>query len=292
MSTFNTEQLLENFVNDLDRRFNEEKDKNTFYTGFDALDEALWNLQGGDLVLFQGAAASGKTALAVNLLHNFSMQGASTLFVSNGDKNEEIMLKIMALNSEIDIDRLRAGRIKEEDWPKLNKAVKTFSDNWKVTIHPGKTTSLKALQELALSLELDHTFSINEDTESSVNLIVIDDLHLNKKYSTQITKSLKALKELAMTLNIPILAFSSNSKTFQKEIIEQNTYIREYHYESVLDFVDFGIKIHDFNPLPSLNSSHDKALELVITKNKRGKNAKVNLSFHSGFMKFKSLNLI
>ena len=288
MSTFNTEQLVEIFVNDLDRRFNEEKDKNTFNTGFQALDEALWNLQGGDLVLFQGNAASGKTALAVNLLHNFSMQGASTLFISNGDKNEEIMLKIMALNSEIDIDRLRAGRIKEEDWPTLNEAVKTFSDNWKVTIHPGKATSLQALEELALSLELDDTFSINRDTENSFNLILIDDLHLNKKYNIQVSKSLMVLKELAMTLNIPILAFSSNSKTLQKEIIEQNTYTREYHYEPTLDYADFGIKIHDCNPQPISTLSHEKELELIITKNKRGKNATVNLSFCSRFMKISS----
>lgn len=283
MTTLNTEQLIENFLNDIDHRFNEGRDESILDTGFNNLDEAIWGMHCGDVLLFQGAPRSGKTALALNILHNVSMRGGATLLISNSDKNEEIMMKIIALTGMIDIDKFRSGKLNESDWSKLNNGINAIS-KWNITFHSGKKTMLKSLPELTSS-KLKQDNAKNSEMESPVDLIIIDDLHLNKEFNIQTTKSLVALKDMAIKLNIPIVATSSTSPVLEKEIIKENRYIKETHYEPILDYVDLGFKILGPTPGSSLSSSYERLLELLITKNKRGEKKVIKLDFHSGFMK-------
>lgn len=111
-------------------------------------------------------------------------------------------MRMLSSVGRIDAQRIRTGRMRDTDWPKLVRAVTMLE---KAPIYIDDTPSLKVLDLRAKTRRLKK--------EKNIGLIVVDYLQLMRGYVTEsreqeISSISRALKALAKELDIPVLALS------------------------------------------------------------------------------------
>jgi replicative DNA helicase len=98
-------------------------------TGLRDLDEHLDPILPGQVVLLGARAGMGKTALALTLARHASLhQHRRGLFVSLEMSNPEVMRRLVAAEARVDLRRLKAGTVTEDEWGRLAKAHGTLAE--------------------------------------------------------------------------------------------------------------------------------------------------------------------
>lgn len=89
-------------------------------TGFKDLDSYLSGLQPSDFVLVAARPSMGKTAFVLNVAENVAIkQGITTAVFSLEMSNVQLVNRMLSLESSVDADKLRKGRLDSNDWGKL-----------------------------------------------------------------------------------------------------------------------------------------------------------------------------
>ena len=78
-------------------------------TGFNDLDDLLGGLQRSDMVILGARPSLGKSTLAMNVSLNAAANGASVGVFSLEMSREQLALRLLAADAEIDAHRLRLG---------------------------------------------------------------------------------------------------------------------------------------------------------------------------------------
>ena len=98
----------------------------TFYTD---LDEKTAGLQPGDLIIVAGRPSMGKTTFSMNIAENVAIKGGKPVAVFSLEMpGEQLVTRMLSSVGRIPSQRLRTGKLKEEDWPKLTNALKMLSE--------------------------------------------------------------------------------------------------------------------------------------------------------------------
>ena len=96
-------------------------------TGFADLDRYTAGFQDSDFIVIAGRPSMGKTALAVNIAEHAVMRSdagdAAVLIFSMEQPAEQLVIRLLSSLGRIDQNRLRTGRLDEDDWPRLESAV-------------------------------------------------------------------------------------------------------------------------------------------------------------------------
>ena len=102
-------------------------------TGYRKLDRAIGGLTGGDLILIAARPSVGKTAFGVNILDNINLDFSngvcdtkSCLFSLEMGK-KQILLRIIARESGINLADLRSGNLTAEEWVRYTTAAGSVS---------------------------------------------------------------------------------------------------------------------------------------------------------------------
>ena len=103
-------------------------------TGLLDLDEMMGGLHPSDLIILAGRPSMGKTALATNIAFNIArafrveqqetgedktIDGAKVAFFSLEMSSEQLATRILSEQAEVPSDRIRRGRINEDDFRRL-----------------------------------------------------------------------------------------------------------------------------------------------------------------------------
>src|SRR5210317_902695 len=118
----------------LSKVFSELKDKSLNPTlpgissGFYELDSIIQGFQKSDLIIIAGRPSMGKTALSLNIMLNVIKNlELPVLFFSLEMSKEQIMYRILSMETNINQMRLKSGKLFDEDWIQLIKVIKTIS---------------------------------------------------------------------------------------------------------------------------------------------------------------------
>lgn len=84
-------------------------------TGFSELDRMLGGIESGDLVLAVAGPGEGKTSLALNVAVNAAKARARVLVFAPQENATRIGLRLLAPEARVPLQKLRRGRISEED---------------------------------------------------------------------------------------------------------------------------------------------------------------------------------
>ena len=97
-------------------------------SGFYGLDSLTQGFQNSDLIVIAGRPSMGKTALslniALNIIQNYKIP---VLFFSLEMAKEQIMYRLLSMETDISQMKLKSGRLIQEDWSKLNKIIKILA---------------------------------------------------------------------------------------------------------------------------------------------------------------------
>ena len=137
-------------------------------TGYDELDQITAGLQPAELIILAARPSMGKTALAMNIVQHAGLLGKVAVAVFSLEISmESLALRMLCSLGRIDSQRIRTGKLHDNDWPKLTRATGMLSD---APIYIDDTAGLTVLEMRAKARRLK--------SEHNLGLIVVDYLQL------------------------------------------------------------------------------------------------------------------
>jgi len=89
-------------------------------TGFIDLDYQTSGMQPSDLILIAARPSMGKTAFALNIAQHMAFRAQMTTAIFSLEMSkEQLVNRFFALESRVDAQVLRNGRLEDSDWEKL-----------------------------------------------------------------------------------------------------------------------------------------------------------------------------
>ncbi len=259
-------------------------------SGFYDLDSLTQGFQKSDLIIIAGRPSIGKTALglniAINIIKNTKLP---VLFFSLEMSKEQIIYRLLSMETNIDQIRLRSGKLNQNDWLKLNKIFKILS---KLPFFINDTSYL-SIQDLRSKIKTV-IFEQNE-----IGLIIIDYLQLIQNSNIKIenrvqelSKITRSLKAIAREFDIPIIALSQLSRNVENRVDKKPILsdLRESgSIEQDADLVLMLYKNQSYH-VNNFDNNNSQSVELIIAKHRNGQIGSVKLQFDEKRTKFLNIN--
>lgn len=287
-SIVSLEKILEDSFDRLDELHKDKGKIRGVPTGFKDLDNILAGLQRSDLFILAARPAMGKTALVLNLAHNVAVQAKEpVLFFSLEMSKEQLVDRLLSMESGVDAWALRTGNLTDQDFEKIGQAMGTLSEA-KIYIDdtPGITVS-----------DL-RTKARREAHQHGLGLIIVDYLQLmsgGSKFGSsdnrvqEISEISRGLKGVARELNVPVIALSQLSRSVESRSpqIPQLADLRESgSIEQDADVVAFIYREEYYNP----DTENKNITTILIKKHRNGPVGNVDLYFEIDKQRFRSLD--
>lgn len=255
----------------------------TEYTGFDKMTAGL---QPSDLIILAGRPSMGKTALAMNIVQNAALLHKVPVAIFSLEMSkEQLGMRMLCSISRVDAQRLRTGFLKEQDWPKLTRAVGMLSE---APIFIDDTAAISVLEMRAKARRLK--------TEHDIGLVVVDYLQLMRGRSNQqsreqeISEISRSLKAMAKELHLPVIALSQLNRSLESRPNKrpQLSDLRESGaIEQDADLICFIYRDEVYNK--SEDNPKRGIAEVIIGKQRNGPTGTVELAFLDRYTTFENL---
>lgn len=253
-------------------------------TGFYDLDYKMAGLQPSDLILIAARPSMGKTAFVLNIAEYVAVRSKITtaIFSLEMSKNQ-LVNRILSMNSKVDSQAIRSGELNDEDWAKLMESARNVGESGLI-IDDTPGISITELRSKCRKFKLEH----------NLGLIIIDYLQLmsggkkSESRQQEISEISRSLKALAREVNCPVIALSQLSRAVEQRPDKRPMLsdLRESGaIEQDADVVMFIYRDDYYN-----HDSEDAGVsEIIIGKQRNGPTGTVKLAWLSQFTKFANL---
>lgn len=254
-------------------------------TGFLDLDRMTSGLQPGDLVIIAARPSVGKTAFALNISEHVAIQEGLPVAVFSMEMGAtQLAMRLVCSVGRIDQQRLRTGRLTEDDWPRLTSAIQKMQD---ANLFIDETPALNPLELRARARRLARQYG-------KLGLIMVDYLQLmngagssGDNRATEVAEISRSLKALAKELNVPVIALSQLSREVEKRNDKRPVMsdLRESGaIEQDADVILFIHREDRYDP----DSPNKGMAEIIIGKQRNGPIGSVTLTFLGQYTKFEN----
>jgi len=250
-------------------------------TGLRDLDSKINGLNKSDLLLVAARPAMGKSAFALNLGVNVAKKYKKTVAIFNLEMSrEQLVMRLLASESFIELQKLVTGKLSEDEWGKLCMASAALSQT---DIRIDDNPSVTVADINAKCRRLDN-----------LGLVVIDYLQLmqgsgygknSENRVTVVSDISRSLKIMAKELNVPVVCLSQLSRavegrTDKRPILSD---LRESGaIEQDADCVMFLYRDEYYN-----ENTEDKGLaECIVAKNRHGETGTVKMQWFGPYQTF------
>jgi replicative DNA helicase len=174
--------------------------------GFYDLDAYTSGFQRSDLIIVAGRPSMGKTAIALNIALNIAKSDFPVAIFSLEMSKEQLAQRLLSSESEIESNRLRSGRISQQEFEPLGIAVGNLSS---LPIYIDDTANLTVTQMRSQVRRL-------QAEKGQLGLVLLDYLQLMEgggdNRVQELSKITRSLKGLAREINAPVIALSQLSR--------------------------------------------------------------------------------
>ena len=182
-------------------------------TGFMDFDHMTSGLQPGNLIIIAARPSMGKTTLVLNMAQNIALEQERPVAVFSLEMPaQDIVMRMLAAESQIDFGRLRTGNFSEDYWRPLTEGASRLAEA-PILINDNRGLTVQGLRAEGRRLKGEH---------GDLALIIVDYLQLLRgtgRYNAreqEISEISRALKVLAWELNVPIIACSQLSREVER----------------------------------------------------------------------------
>lgn len=267
-------------------------------TGIARFDRLTGGIRGGKLIVIGARPGVGKTALALSMGKHVAQHTGGVLVVSLEMSEEEIMARLYASESGVDVQELESGKLSEESYATLATCGPLLAA-LPMRIATRCTTPLQIRRE-----------SVRMQENGGLSLVIVDYLQLVRsdgKHSSryeEVSEISRELKLLAMDLGVPVIALTQFNR--QSEAGGG----REKRAPTMSEAKDSGSIEQDANIFlvqwapdrPGDDPYAQQALQiceakgwewqqLIVEKNRQGRTGKINIGFDKAHMTFQNLDL-
>ena len=277
--------LVESFA-EIEKLYNQKEAITGVPTGFIDLDYKTAGLHNSDLILVAARPAMGKSAFALNIATNAAINAKIPVAIFSLEMSKtQLVKRMLCSEATVDSNKLRTGKIEEEDWAKLANALGPLSE---APIYIDETAEITAAEIRAKCRKLK--------LEKNIGLVVIDYLQLiqgngkrNSNREQEISEITRSLKILAKELDIPIIALSQLSRAAEQRADHRPMLadLRESGaIEQDADIVMFLYRDDYYNP----DSNKKNTAEVILAKHRSGSTGTVELLWMGNFTKFGNID--
>ncbi len=254
-------------------------------SGFVDLDAKTLGFMPGQLIIVAARPAMGKSAFALNLLTNAAVKSNKAVaYFSLEMSKEELVGRILASEAMVDSQKIRSGKLEDEDWISLTNASGSLSET-KIILDDTSGFSPIELRAKCRKLKMEY----------DIGLVVIDYLQLmnasktNSSRQADISEISRSLKVLAREIGVPIIALSQLSRAPEQRPDHRPMLsdLRESgSIEQDADMVMFLYRDDYYNP----ETEKKNVAEVILAKNRAGQTGTAELLWLNQYTKFVNLD--
>ena len=225
------------------------------------------------------------TALALNIAEHVAIdQGMPVAVFSMEMGASQLALRMLSSVGKLDQQRLRTGRLQDDDWPRLTGAIQKMHE---APLYIDETAAMTSIDLRARARRLARTCG-------RLGLIIVDYLQLmsassaGENRATEISEISRGLKALAKELAVPVIALSQLNRTVESRVDKRPVMsdLRESGaIEQDADVILFIYRDEVYNP----DTTDKNIAEIIIGKQRNGPIGRLNLRFDGQYTKFENL---
>ncbi len=264
--------------------------------GYTELDELLGGMQPSDMLILGARPALGKSTLALNISLNAARNGAVVGIFSLEMSREQLALRILSADAEVDSHRLRLGLYTEAEEQRIIDSIGLLSE-LPVYIDDTPFQGMVEMRSKSRRLSLEH----------GLDLLVVDYLQLiqgrgrGDNRVQEISEISRSIKGMARDLRVPVVTCSQLSRVVENRpghrpqlsdlrdsgSIEQDSDVVLFIHREDIYFTEEEWERHDpGRPYPK------NIAEIVVAKHRNGPTGSVKLYFRDNLVRFDSLERV
>ena len=266
-------------------------------TGYNDLDELLGGMQRSDMIVLGARPAMGKSTLAINVAINAAQDGATVGVFSLEMSREQLALRILAADAQIDSHRLRLGLVTEADEQRITDSIGRLSE-LPMYIDDTPFQGMVEMRSKARRLSLEH----------GLDLLTVDYLQLiegrgkgGDNRVQEVSEISRSLKGMARDLNICVLTCSQlnrgvTNRTSHRPMlsdlrdsgsIEQDADVVMFIHREDMYYTEEEWEQHSpGRPYPK------NIAEIIVAKHRNGPTDDINLYFRDNLLRFESIQRV
>ena len=244
-------------------------------TGFVDLDRMTHGLNRGNLIILAGRPGMGKTSFALNIAQHVAIRQNKTVGVFSLEMGQqELALRILCSEADVQFSRLRAGHLSQQQWTKVIQTMRTIQ---RAPLFIDDSASPTILEVASKARRLK--------AEKQLELVIIDYLQLMQaggRYENrtlEVAAITRSLKQLAKELDLPVVALSQLSRAPERRGAEHRPQLSDLResgsIEQDADLVAFVFREEIYNDDPAVKG----LAELIVAKHRNGMTGTVPLVF-------------
>jgi replicative DNA helicase len=278
-------QVLEGYFDKLDFLQQHRGEVMGVPSGFADLDKLTGGMQRSDLIILAARPSIGKTSLQLGFAHNASVRaGKSVAIFSLEMSAEQLVQRLLSMETGVDAQRLRLGYIDDAEWEQISRAFGRLAEaNIFIDDTPG--ISVMEVRSKARRLMAEH----------GLDFVIVDYLQLmqgrrSENRVQEISDISRGLKGLARELDVPVLALSQLSRAVESRADHRPMLsdLRESgSIEQDADIVMFIYREDAYDP----DTEKKGIAELIVSKHRNGPTDTVHLRFFERTARFADLEL-
>jgi replicative DNA helicase len=252
-------------------------------TGFIDLDRMLGGLQPSDLLIIAGRPGQGKSGFLLSAAKNAALTHKKHVAIFSLEmSNEQVAQRLVAQETGIDSQRLRTGKLNQDEWPHFTQAIEVLGDTHLFLDDTPAITPLQ-LRTKCRRLHMEH----------GIDLILVDYLQLmggdqrTENRVQEVSYISRNLKVLARELNVPVLAAAQLSRAVEQRSDKRPVLsdLRESgSLEQDADIVMFIYRPDQYEK----DTVKQNVAEIIIAKHRNGPVGSVELIFRESLAKFEN----
>lgn len=275
-------QVALNVLENIEKAYRTRETVTGVPTGFTDLDYKTSGFQPSDLILLAARPSMGKTAFVLNVVDYVAVRkGIPCMVFSLEMSKEQLVNRMLAMESNVDTQKLRTGTLTDSDWDAVVEGVGVIGSS-KLIIDDTPGISVTELRSKCRKIKLEH----------GLGMVIIDYLQLmtgsgktSDNRQQEISEISRALKALARELKAPVVALSQLSRACET---------RADHRPMLSDLRESGAIEQDADVVMFLyrddyynkDSDMKDIAEVIIAKQRNGPIGTVNLLWLPQFTKF------
>ncbi len=252
-------------------------------SGFRPLDELLGGFQKSDLIILAARPGVGKTSLMLSLALKAAEMNKTVAIFSLEMSAEQLVQRMVAGLSRIDAQRLRLGRLHDDEWVRFTDAIARLSE---LPIYIDDTPALTPIQLRTKCRRLH--------SERGLDMVFVDYLQLmtserrTENRVQEVSYLSRMLKALARELDVPVMVASQLSRAVEQRQDKHPVLsdLRESgSIEQDADVVIFIYRDELYHP----ETEYPNLAELIIAKHRSGPTGTVQLVFDKRYTQFRDV---
>ncbi len=278
-------------------------------TGFKDLDDLIGGLNKSDLIIVAARPGMGKTSLALNIAYNVARKNRAKSNPTNEDNRnvaffslemspEQLAMRILASEAQIEVSNLRKGRVNSTQMHQLSTAIKELQ-NTSIAIDDTAGINITQIRNRARRLKRRN---------KNLSLIVVDYIQLISSSSNhnnrvlEISEITRGLKNIAKELDVPVVAISQLSRAVESRddkkprlsdlresgSIEQDADLVAFIYREEYYLEQTKPKETDesFAKWQEKMQLEKGIANIIVAKNRHGPTKVINMSFNGPYNRF------